>query len=581
MSQAWKGGSTRQWRKLRAVVLLRDQYKCKLQIPNVCTGTATHVHHIHGTGQGIIVPPDQLQASCRDCNLHLGDPGKVHSLGAWTPAVSVLSLSPDLVVRPELAWDPDRLAYPWLAPYLDVPEDAAVPLAMSPVPEDAVGSYGQDAIAWIEKVERKTLRWWQRLAIVRQLEHREDGSLCHRLVVESAPRRAGKSVRVRGVALWRMAHPDLFGEVQTIIHTGSDVAICREIQRGAWRWAEEDAGWHVSRANGKEALETPDGDRWLVRAQLAVYGYDVCLGIADECWNVKADTISEGLEPATLERSSPQIHLTSTAHRRATSLMKGQLQAALTMEASEALLLLWAAPAGADPGDPEVWKAASPHWSEDRRRMIADKYAKALAGEADPQADDPDPMEGFKAQYLNMWRLTEAKVDRGDSVVSADEWAALVDERPEGPPDAAAVESWFGDGVSVAFAWRVGDRAVVSVEDLPDLSEVPAALERAGFVRTATVGTSLLEDPALKGVRARKGQGRAGAAVQELQRLVAEDVFRHDGGEHLTGQVLAARTMPGPDGPRVVSKGAADAVKAAVWAAADCRQRQRAPLVVL
>ena len=213
--------------------------------------------------------------------------------------------------------------------------------------------------------------------------------------------------------------------------------------------------------------------------------------------------------------------------------------------------------------------------------MIADKYAKALAGEADPQADDPDPMEGFKAQYLNMWRLTEAKVDRGDSVVSADEWAALVDERPEGPPDAAAVESWFGDGVSVAFAWRVGDRAVVSVEDLPDLSEVPAALERAGFVRTATVGTSLLEDPALKGVRARKGQGRAGAAVQELQRLVAEDVFRHDGGEHLTGQVLAARTMPGPDGPRVVSKGAADAVKAAVWAAADCRQRQRAPLVVL
>lgn len=37
--------------------------------------------------------------------------------------------------------------------------------------------------------------------------------------------------------------------------------------------------------------------------------------------------------------------------------------------------------------------------------MIADKYTKARAGEADPQADDPDPMAGFTAQYLNIWPL--------------------------------------------------------------------------------------------------------------------------------------------------------------------------------
>lgn len=212
--------------------------------------------------------------------------------------------------------------------------------------------------------------------------------------------------------------------------------------------------------------------------------------------------------------------------------------------------------------------------------MIAAKYAAALAGETDPQADDPDPMQGFLAQYLNVWQLRAAARGRGDPVLSADDWAALVEEVPDGPPDAAAVESWFGDGVSVALAWKTGDQVVVSVAGLADLSEVPGVLKESGFRRTAIVGASLLDDPALAGVRARKGQGRTGAAVQELQRLLSEDVFRHDGGEHLTGQVLSARTMPGADGPRMVSTAAADAVKAAVWAVTDCR-RALPPLVVM
>lgn len=204
--------------------------------------------------------------------------------------------------------------------------------------------------------------------------------------------------------------------------------------------------------------------------------------------------------------------------------------------------------------------------------MIAAKHAAALAGEADPAADDPDPMMGFSCQYLNIWPLRAVKEDRGDPAVSAEDWTALTDERPERPPDSAAVEAWFGDGVSLALAWKAGDRAFVSVEDLPDLSEVPAALERVGFRRVVTIGASLLDDPAIQGVRTRKGMGRAGASVAELQRLLSEDALRHDGGEHLTGQVLSARTMPGADGPRMVSNGGADALKAAVWAVAECRK---------
>lgn len=573
-------------------MLMRDGHRCQLNLPGKCTKTATQVHHIDGVKAGLIVPPDRLTAACSDCNEAIGDPLSFSPDGGTrTPAVPVLSLSPLAQNAPpeprsDLAWSPETMArHDWLQPFLSVPDDASPPLYMSPVPDDAVGSYGADAIAWIEKVERKTLRWWQRLAITRQLEHRADGSLCHRTVLESCPRRAGKSVRMRGVALWRMAHPELFGEVQTIVHTGSDVAICREIQRGAWRWAEEVAGWTVVRANGKEAIENTErtagpadlaGSRWLVRAQGAVYGYDVGLGMVDEAWDVKPDTVTEGLEPATLERHSPQVHLTSTAHRRATSLMPTLLRAALTMEDEETLLIVWAAPPDADPGDQEVWRAASPHWSEDRRRMITNKYARAVAGEADPTADDPDPMAGFTAQYLNVWRLESANSDRGDAPVVAEDWGELAAPVPDRAPDGAALESWFGDGISVSLAWRLDDgAALVRSVDAPDLPAAAAVIRQSGFGRRVVLaGESLLDDPALKGLKLRKASGRAAASVLELSRLIREDMLQHDGGELLTGQVLAARTMPGADGPRMVSTGRFDAVKTAVWAAGAARRRR-------
>lgn len=478
-------------------------------------------------------------------------------------------------VRDGLFWSPERLsAFEWLRSSLDVPADASPPLWMTPPPADAVGSYGvpdesrgvcpEGAVAWIEKALRITLRWWQRLAIIRQLEHREDGSLCHREVIESAPRRAGKSLRIKGLVLWRMEHGySLFGESQTIVHTGSDVAVCRKLQKEVWGWAMGQR-WTVTKANGKEAIENAWG-QWLVRSQDGVYGWDVMFGLVDEGWDVKPDTVTEGLEPATLERSSPQLHLTSTAHRRATSLMRVKIADALTIDDPEVLLLVWAAPFGADPGDPQTWRAASPHWSEDRRKLIGKKYTKAMAGEADPEADDPDPMAGFTAQYLNIWRLRDRKVIKGEPLVDEDAWQALVVPPPIALPDTAAIESWHGEGVSVALAWRVGKQAVVTVSDHPDLTTAVAALRESGFRGVTTVGASLMDDPALKGVRKRKGEGRTVAAVQEFRRLIAEDRVRHDDGEHLTGQVMGVRTMPSADGLRLATPGRRDAIKAALW----------------
>jgi hypothetical protein len=527
----------------------------------------------------------------------------VHSSHASFPTTTDAKESPQLPLslsnghddqpkaRDDLRWDPEALSEsPWLQPFLDVPDNASPPLWMSRPPEDAVCSYGwsecshlgeaPDAITWIETTEKKTLRWWQRLAIVRQLEHREDGSLCAREVLESAPRRAGKSLRLRGVILWRMEHGlALFGETQTVVHTGNNMPICREVQRGAWVWAKA-TKWTVLKGLGTEAIESDKGDRWLVRSQDSVYGYDVHLGAVDEAWDVKPDTVSEGLEPATLERPSPQLHITSTAHRRASSLMRGRLSTALVADDPKVLLLVWAAPYGSDPGDPEVWRAASPHWSEDRRSLIASKHAKALAGENDPELDDPDPMAGFASQYLNIWRLSDRRESRGDGVTTADEWSALTVPRPTTPPTSAAIESWFSDGVSLALGWTVADRAVVSVSDHPDIESAVSELRLSGFKGRATVGSSLKDDPALRGVRLTPGEGRTGAAATELRNLLREEGLWHDGGDHLTGQVLELRTVPGADGPRVSSKGRADGAKAAVWAAQSARKAQPRTLVI-
>lgn len=384
----------------------------------------------------------------------------------------------------------------WLKPYLRTPRDAAAPLAMSPVHPEASGSHGPKAIRWIERELGIKLRWWQRLAVVRQLECRADGSLCWTDVVESASRRVGKSVRLRSMALWRLAiGPSLFSEPQLAIHTGKDLAIVREIQRGAWRWAEA-RDWRVVRAIGRESIE--DGDhRWVARSTDSVYGYDITLGMVDEGWDVDPLTVSEGMEPAAMERNSPQIVLTSTAHRKATSLMRGRISDALAVDSSS-LLLLWGVPDDADTGDLATWRAASAYWSLARLQLMQSKYEKALRGEADLEFDDPDPMAGFESQYLNRWQLRQGvstalpgwaacvvedeppAVTAIGLAVSLDlEWGSIgaAGPWPDGRINVGAVERRHGTRWLVAEAKRIQDErgcVVVVDEKCPDASLIPA-----------------------------------------------------------------------------------------------------------
>ena len=67
-----RGGSTRQWRKLRARVLARDGYRCQWGLEG-CTGDATHADHVKPRSKGGPDTMANLVASCRNCNLKRGN----------------------------------------------------------------------------------------------------------------------------------------------------------------------------------------------------------------------------------------------------------------------------------------------------------------------------------------------------------------------------------------------------------------------------------------------------------------------------------------------------------------------------
>ena len=72
-SRHWRGGSTRAHRRARTQVLEAADGACQLAIPNVCTQVATEAHHTLGRGR-TGDDPAYMIASCKACNLHVGDP---------------------------------------------------------------------------------------------------------------------------------------------------------------------------------------------------------------------------------------------------------------------------------------------------------------------------------------------------------------------------------------------------------------------------------------------------------------------------------------------------------------------------
>ena len=308
---------------------------------HMCGRPATSADHVpplklhdHVEGSGCC----ELLAACKPCQDRQG--GKLRGRTR-----KVVPSEPTDERDPTPGADSPLWEVPWLFDLLEVPADATWPRYMTAPHPGAVGSYGAEAMAWLSLHASLDLRWWQRLALTRQLEHDDAGRLVWMEVLLTTARQVGKSILLRAGAMWRLHQAGRFGEEQLIMHTGKDIAVCKEIQRPARTWAKE-RGYITFEGNGNIEINEPvSGSRWLVRAREGVYGYAVSNAIVDEAWKVLPGIVDDGLEPTMAERLSPQLVLASTGHMRATPLFPTRRSVALDeLDApSSTLLLEWSA----------------------------------------------------------------------------------------------------------------------------------------------------------------------------------------------------------------------------------------------
>ena len=457
---------------------------------------------------------------------------------------------------------------------------------------DAAGSLGPDFIAWAQDRTGAELRWWQQLVATRLLEVDQAGRLVWESAIVTTARQVGKSWLLRELCMWRIHQAGRFGEPQDVLHTGKDVAVCKEVQRPARLWAKgRPAEYKVREVNGQEEIEHLEtGSRWMLRAKEAVYGYSVSFGAVDEAWRVKASSVDEGLTPTMAEREQPQLAILSTAHRRATGLILDRRAGALEQLETGAgdLLIEWSAPRDAEPGDETAWRAASPHWAPRRRRLIAGAYQRMQAGEAVIDADEADPVESFRAQWLNQWPAVRLEAGgTAEPLLPAGVWAGLTVTAPgdDGGPVWVALEDDYGLGAAVAAVRQVGDQLEVDgwLRADWDSAVADAVALRAGRpVRRILVGASLFDRlPAdLRKIADARAATATRTGLALFRDLALNGQLIHDA---VTGEldetIALAQVRENANGLVLVSRGPTHLVKAMVWAVQAAHAPARLPAI--
>jgi hypothetical protein len=491
--------------------------------------------------------------------------------------------------RAGLGPDDRRWRVPWLRELRVPPGDAAWPRLMTVPHRRAVGSLGPEFIEWAEARSRP-LRWWQRLAATRMLEVDTDDRLVWETIILSMPRQLGKSWLLRELCLWRIHQGTRFGEPQDVLHTGKDLAVCKEVQRPARVWAKARPEFKVREVNGQEEIELlEDGSRWMLRAKEAVYGYSVSLAAADEAWKVRASSIEEGLEPTMVERNQPQLLLVSTAHRLSTSLMLGRRKLALEgLELGDGELIIeWSAPLEADIDDVEVWRNASAHWSGRREHTIRKQLEAARSGTLE-DPEEPDPVASFRAQWLCQWprKVTEPSggteallppglwADRAQAGVASTGpiWVALEDDYGMGA--AVAAVGLLPDGRLEVDAWATDDwdTAIDELERLAEHRPIAELLVGASLIDRVPADIAPVPKPA------GGTQTRTGLAL--LRDLAVGGQLVHDITTFELDEALqVAQVREAPTGLFLIARGPTHLVRAMVWAVGAAHKPAPVPAI--
>lgn len=470
--------------------------------------------------------------------------------------------------------DDPRWRVSWLVDLLDVPENATWPrFATLPHP-DAVGSYGVDLEARSLTDHGVTLRWWTRLVTRLLLQHRADGSLIFGWAVVSTARQSGKTWWLRELAWWRMHSETLFGdEQQMVVHAARSLTPAQDAILPVLLNLIDSPIYTVTRAQSRFGVFL-GWSGWRVVAVNNAYGQSAACFLIDEAWGVKPSGITEGIEPTIVERASGQLVLTSTAHRRASALMpERRVEAIEQIETpGRGLIVEWSMPAHLDIADRAGWRMASPHWSTAREELMSDALARAERGESiDPE--EPDPIEAFRAQWLNQWPRRSAMAGKGEPLVDHERWLSLEVDVPRTPSGAAviAIEDYHGNGYGAALVGEIDDgRLLIRTWTFERRHELTDWLSSVVALPTVIAGASLATDRDLLRVTpsvVRHGSTETGMALPLLRELVAADRIRHVGSPALAAQIQALRVRSSTSGLLVASHARDDLVRCAAWGA--------------
>jgi hypothetical protein len=439
------------------------------------------------------------------------------------------------------------------------------PRILSPMPPDAAGSLADTWIPWLESASGPgiRLRKWQKLVLHRALLVDSEGRLIYRDIVVSTPRQSGKGWLAYALSAMRCHHAADLGGQQTVLHIANNLAAARRIHSLSWRWAEGN-GLTVRRAMGVERVIWDDGSSWDICSVPAIWGASASVAIGDESWDLPVEVITSALQPTMVEREQSQLWLTSTANEEATPLMPTYRR--LAIEGSPRTFIAeWSAPPDADPHDPAVWRAATPHWSEQRGDLMA-------------SAQDT---RGFRYQWLNQW--PESKDGSHEWLPG---WADLGASQGDSGGGIGAVEVSSDRSVyGTAVACRREDGTLdVWTASHPDLEAACAWLtERHPVVVLAglSVKEQVLVPVEVQGV----GVKETRYATPVLLEMVRNGRLRHDHGAAMADQVSWARVTQTEYGDVLSAKASdgpiptAKAVAWSTWAAASGAVASEAPAI--
>jgi hypothetical protein len=244
-----------------------------------------------------------------------------------------------------------------------------------------------------------------------------------------------------------------------------------------------------------------------------------------------------------------------------------------TLDAPESVLLIeWSAPRGAELGDRDGWRAASPHWTAQREQMIGAALARARGG-GQLDIDEPDPVEAFRAQWLNQWPLVLQRAAPAEVLVDRARWDGLAGVGESDGPVWVGLEDHYGLGAAVGCArrlvdgrWEVDgwprgnwDSAVADVQALAAGRDVRRVLVGASLFDRLPVDLRAIAEPR-HGAHTRLG-------VVLLRDLAATGQVCHDAvTAELDDAIGKATVRETTSGLVLLPLGSPHLVRAVVWA---------------